>query len=152
MARKNKPSDIFLYIDTHGNDPDVCWEWIGSLGGRDGRGYFTLDSKRQLAYRVIWQIFHGPIPEGQVVRHKCNNEVCCNPNHLQLGTQGDNETDKYKSNRQGYTHDMLKQMRRYDKLGMTYRAIAAKINEEFGTNVSYSGVGMVLRGQRRAKG
>lgn len=47
---------------------------------------------------------------------------------------------------------MVRQMRRYHKMGMTYRAIAARINQEFDVNISYSGVGKVIREERRGKG
>lgn len=152
MARTNQPSDVFRYIDTHGNDPDVCWEWTGHKGGRDGRGYMTVDGHRQLSYRIVFEIFNGPIPDGQKVRHECDNPLCCNPKHLVLGTQGQNEDDKYIRDRWGYTAEMVRQMKRYNKLGMTYRAIAARINDEFDVNISFSGVGKVIRGERREKG
>lgn len=150
MARKNTPSDVFRYINTMGNDPEPCWPWTGHLGGRDGRGYMTIDGTRQLAYRIVWEIFKGPIPEGQKVRHRCDNPQCCNPTHLMLGSQGDNEKDKYDRDRAGYTHDMIKEMRRLNKMGFSYRAIAERINEKFDCKISYSGVGKVIRGETRA--
>lgn len=152
MARVNKPSDVFKSIDTHGNDPTVCWEWLGHLGGRDGRGYITIDGVRQLAYRVMWQIFNGPIPEGMKVRHECDNPKCCNPKHLVLGTQGQNEKDKYIRDRWGYPHDVLKEIHRLHKMGFTYRAIADRVNEKFDCTISFSGVGKVVRGDRRKDG
>lgn len=46
------------------------------------------------AHRVSWQIHFGPIPKGKLVLHKCDNKRCVNPNHLYLGTQGDNNYDR----------------------------------------------------------
>lgn len=151
MPRSNSPEDVFRYINTMGNDPDVCWPWIGYIGGRenDPRGTFKLDGRRQLAHRVVFEIFNGPIPEGKIVRHKCDNTICCNPTHLVLGTRSQNEDDKYDRDRAGYTHDMLKEMRRCHRMGMTYTRIAVYINDKFGTDVKANGIGKVLRGDRR---
>lgn len=152
MGRSNQPADVFRFINTHENDPEPCWEWTGHLGGRDGRGYMTVNGKRQLAYRIVYEIFNGPIPDGQKVRHTCDNPKCCNPTHLVLGTQGDNEDDKYTHDRWGYTQDMVREMKRLNKLGFTYRAIAKAINEKYDCSISFSGVGKVIRGERRTKG
>lgn len=50
-----------------------------------GRNYQT--------HRASYEIHHGPIPEGQVVRHKCDNKLCLNPEHLEAGTQRENIQD-----------------------------------------------------------
>lgn len=149
MPRTNQLTDVFRYINTHDNDPSVCWEWTGSRGGRDGRGYITVDKRKMLSYRVVYELVHGEIPEGMVVRHKCDNPLCCNPVHLELGTHVDNEADKYERDRWGFTHQMLHDIRRYAALGMTYQKIADQLNTDHGTNVSASGVGKVVRGDRR---
>lgn len=150
MSKKNAPADVFNFIDTHGNDPEVCWEWTASTGGRDGRGYFTVNGKKQLAYRVVYECVHGTIEDSSlVIRHKCDNPICCNPHHLELGTRGQNEKDKYQRDRSGMTHDMLKQIHRLSKLGMSYVKIAEHVNNEHETNITANAVGRVVRGERR---
>ena len=85
-----------------------CWNWTGT-NGPAGYGYISgnIDGVRYgkigkpiLAHRASWIIHCGPIPEtegsgphGTVVRHKCDNRKCVNPDHLELGTQNDNIKD-----------------------------------------------------------
>lgn len=69
-----------------------CWEFTGA---RDKKGYGyigeSLPSKKQhTAHRAAYMLAIGPIPEGLVVRHKCDNPPGINPDHLELGTQADN--------------------------------------------------------------
>jgi len=45
------------------------------------------------AHRVTWEIVNGPIPDGLLVLHHCDNPPCTNPIHLFLGTIKDNSHD-----------------------------------------------------------
>lgn len=150
MGRRKTFIDVFEYIDTKENDPDVCWPWTGYLQGTDLRGRITIAGVRYMATHVVWMIFNGPIPAGMLVRHKCDNPICCNPNHLELGTRSDNEKDKYKRDRAGYTHDMIKEMFRLEKLGLSVPKITERVNKKFGTTIHVNGVRKVLKGERRA--
>lgn len=69
-----------------------CWEWIGLLNTH-GYGQARFDGKNMNASRAAWMIFHGEVPGGLVVCHKCDNRKCCNPYHMFVGTQGDNVRD-----------------------------------------------------------
>lgn len=75
-----------------------CWEWQGYRLPL-GYGQIGVRKKVVLTHRLAWELTHGPIPDGLVVRHKCDNPPCCNPDHLELGTQQDNVNDAIERNR-----------------------------------------------------
>ena len=76
---------LLFYID---NTVVGCWEWGGSL---TDTGYGKFAGK--FAHRLAYETWVGPIPEGHVVRHKCDNPPCINPDHLETGTYADNNRD-----------------------------------------------------------
>ena len=49
--------------------------------------------KKMTIARYIYEECFGDIPEGMVIRHKCDNTNCINPEHMELGTQLDNIKD-----------------------------------------------------------
>lgn len=72
---------------------DECWECT-KYRMRSGYGRMTHMGTVRLAHRVTWELNFGPIPEGMIVCHHCDNPPCCNPSHLFVGTDGDNQKDK----------------------------------------------------------
>ena len=75
-----------------------CWEWTACKTTR-GYGFFKLNYRNVHAHRVAYTLTKGEIPDGLVVRHTCDNRLCCNPDHLILGTQADNIADMHKRKR-----------------------------------------------------
>lgn len=69
-----------------------CWEWGGWID-HNGYGRFPYKKKSLFAHRVSYEVFVGTIPDGLLIRHKCDNPPCMNPDHLETGTQADNIRD-----------------------------------------------------------
>lgn len=71
-----------------------CWNYKGYVRP-NGKGYPMLwhERRRVSGHRLCYEVFNGPISDGLVVRHTCDNNRCLNPNHLITGTQKDNLQD-----------------------------------------------------------
>ncbi len=77
---------------------DGCWLWLGSKMNA-GYGKINFSGKRWLVHRMAYMLTYGPIPEGKLVLHRCDNRLCVNPAHLYAGTHFDN------------VHDMMERQR-----------------------------------------
>lgn len=74
--------------------PGLCWPWRGVIKP-NRRGKLGVD----WAPRLAWRIQRGPIPKGLYVCHTCDKGLCCNADHLFLGTQFDNMQDASRKGR-----------------------------------------------------
>jgi len=82
---------------------DSCWLWLRQPNNK-GYGKVTIRPNSQervmlLAHRLAWLLVKGEIPDGLFVLHKCDTPLCCNPEHLFLGTQQDNMGDMWAKGR-----------------------------------------------------
>jgi hypothetical protein len=87
-------ANTVLSLDSfHNGTP--CWEWVGTRNTR-GYGYCSVrvpgvpHPRKRLAHRQSYRCFKGDIPDGDVIKHLCNNIACISPLHLETGTQSDN--------------------------------------------------------------
>jgi hypothetical protein len=75
-----------------------CWR-IVSHKPSDKRGRVLLGKPAVMAHRFMYAKYHGPIPGGVEVCHKCDNPWCINPDHLFIGTHSENMQDMVRKGR-----------------------------------------------------
>ena len=85
-----------------------CLVWTGANDGRFGYGRVWIGSKGHTvnAHHWVWEQINGPVPDGLIVRHRCDNPPCVNIEHLQLGTYADNAHDRDERGRNYYSNRM----------------------------------------------
>ncbi len=81
-----------------------CWETIRN------RMQFSYKNRHAAGHRIAYTIAKGEIPDGMLVRHKCDNSKCINPDHLELGTHEENMKDRNERGRttRGESHHSSK--------------------------------------------
>ncbi len=99
MPRYNGVEDQLLRKSTP--EPNSgCWLWTGFVNPF-GYAVVTIDRGVTVrAHRVSYELWNGPISDGQHVLHRCDVRSCINPAHLFLGTNADNVADKVAKGRQ----------------------------------------------------
>lgn len=136
FARGSLEERFWRKVEQRGSDE--CWGWAGKIE-RNGYGRIQQGGKGSPmlgAHRVSYELHYGPIPDGMVVRHKCDNPGCVNPNHLEIGTSKQNTADMYRRGRQGnskppvhsgeahhksrLTEDLVRQIRASDRTARSW--------------------------------
>ena len=116
-------------VDIQG--PDECWKW--DTPARSGEYAAFWLGENQQAHRVAFILSTDgyetldDIPDGKVVKHVCDNKLCCNPEHLSLGTQSENLQEWVTRTRTptDFSDDDVREIRRlYAETDMTHQDIA----------------------------
>ena len=93
--KKRKQKQVEYTVDSNG-----CWVCTSHRPNKNGYVYIHVNGISYRLNRYVYQLYHGEIPSGLVVRHTCDNRKCMNPEHLILGTQRQNMQDMVNRHRQ----------------------------------------------------
>lgn len=83
--KKNTRESLLEIIQSR----DGCVPWPRYIA-KTGYGQTRYEGLVWLAHRLMYTLAVGPIPEGLVIDHLCRNRACCNPDHLEPVTLGEN--------------------------------------------------------------
>jgi len=124
------------------NKTDGCWLWTAAKC--NGYGHFGMNGKVYRSHRLSYEHYKGKIPDDLIVRHKCDNPACVNPEHLELGTQKDNVQDcimrgrkpemptiiakGVKCKKSNLTEDDVREIRILRGFGFTLKELKSKYN------------------------
>lgn len=109
MAAKNTPENFWSRVAM--GAPHECWEWQGAKTSA-GYGNLSWHGECVQAHRVAYFLAVGGIAlhtrfrqagvakrYRRFVLHRCDNRLCCNPEHLFLGSMRTNLLDAYEKGR-----------------------------------------------------
>lgn len=82
--------------------PDGCWLWRGTLRNKH-YGQFKVGETKNLAHRWILEFaLERELVAAECALHTCDVQLCVNPDHLFVGTKGDNNRDRAAKHRSAY--------------------------------------------------
>lgn len=142
----NEAKGVFEHIDMSGG-PDACWPWKRGTGGGTGkskpRPYYQYNGQKVIAYRLVYELVHGiKLRPDQFLCHTCDNSICCNPKHLEIGDNASNMAEMVERDRHGLSHATVRRIRwMLAQRELTHQEIA-DMNE-----TSKSTVGRIARGE-----
>lgn len=115
---------FWRYVDRPNSDS--CWVWT-SATGHNGYGQLWVGKRNRPAHRLSYEMHVGPIPEGMLVCHTCDNPPCVNPAHLFLGNAKANAHDMCRKNRlpqRRFTNDQVHKIKSEMAAGRTCYSLA----------------------------
>lgn len=91
-------ADFHSKVD-RSSGPNACWPWLAGRSMGYGSCYWERCGVRRdrRAHQISFSLANGgrwpDWAAKEVVRHTCNNRICCNPAHLIMGSIADNVAD-----------------------------------------------------------
>lgn len=68
-----------------------CWVWDGAT--RNGYGTLNVCGRPHYSHRLSYLLHNGPLTDGALVCHHCDNPPCVNPDHIYAGDAMTNGRD-----------------------------------------------------------
>ena len=106
MAKVNTFTSIMQSVAKceHGDGCDLCcWLWTGQQD-KKGYGKVSYMNRKYTAHNLIYNMHSNNGKYGMQMYtlhlHKCDTPLCCNWNHIYIGTHNDNMRDKVERGRQ----------------------------------------------------
>lgn len=89
-----RPTKIDFKVNKRG-----CFIITSHKLDEDGYSEIQIRGKTKKIHRHVYEQCFGKIPKGLVIRHKCDEPSCINPEHLETGTHQDNVADMLERDR-----------------------------------------------------
>ena len=87
IAKKSPPRSRSM---SNSQSHEGCWV----LGKRKQPPEITFFGVEDYLYRFVALVLSATLPyDREVVRHRCHNNLCFRPDHLQIGTPAENKAD-----------------------------------------------------------
>jgi len=76
-------------------DDKGCWIWTGAKDG-SGYGKFKGHEKVMTPHKFSYEEHkQSKVPIGKIIKHTCDQPLCVNPAHLELGTYSENAKERW---------------------------------------------------------
>jgi hypothetical protein len=89
-VRRMPPKDNRRFIPEDRGYNTPCWIWQGKIAVTGYGMRYMGEDIEELAHRVYYEWFVGPIPRGLTIDHLCRVRACVNPAHMEPVTRGEN--------------------------------------------------------------
>lgn len=133
-AKKWHPPVEIRFFNKVEKRENGCWIWVGHCNSR-GYPMFYEDGEVLAGHRWAYEHWIGPIPEGKILRHKCDESRCANPLHLEPGSLQDNSRDcvtRGRSKLAKLSVEKVKEIRRLIGEGKVDWSVYRKVAKDFG--------------------